>query len=105
MTQTLVLAAHLDNHGDLIADPNVPSDHLITTFPLEAFETLWEPKGWVAVNRAGEPVADLEFADPDKQDVFYGEADRAQIRKDRVRKFSRSKDKGTSANKAEKAEG
>jgi hypothetical protein len=102
--QTHVLAAHLETHGDLIADPNTPSDHLVTAFPVEAFEELWEPKGWVAVNRNGEPVPDLEQADPGRQDEFLntGEStDRAKLRTDRVRKFTRSNTKRS----GEKAEG
>lgn len=93
MAQTHVLAAHLENHGDLIADPDTPSDHLIVAMPVRAFERLWEGKNWVLVNRNGEPVEDLEHADPERQDEFLGSpepADKAQLRKERVRKFTRS---------------
>ena len=92
MTQTQVLAAHLENHGDLIADPDTPSEHLIATFNVDAFETLWEEKGWVLVNRAGEPVETLEEADPASVDNATAvSVDRAALRKERVQKFSRGK--------------
>lgn len=94
MAQTHVLAAHLDNHGDLIADPNTPSDHLIATFPVEAFEELWEDKGWVLVNRNGEAVDTLEDADPDSPantGVVEAGVDRAALRRERSRKFTRAK--------------
>jgi hypothetical protein len=76
MAQTHVLAAHLDTHGDLIADPDTPSEHLIATFEVEAFETLWEPKGWVAVIRA-------------------------KLRAERARKFTRSSRRASGSEKSE----
>jgi hypothetical protein len=108
MAQTHVLAAHLSNHGDLIADPDTPSDHLLTTFTVEAFEELWEPKGWVLVNRRGEAVPDLEQADPDRQDEFLGgeaaTTDRAAARKAVAAKFQRSgKRPAASSNAAKEA--
>jgi hypothetical protein len=101
MAQTHVLAAHLDTHGDLIADPDTPSEHLIATFEVEAFETLWEPKGWVAVNRAGEAVPDLEQADPDRVDDAPAEQDRAKLRAERARKFTRSSRRASGSEKSE----
>jgi hypothetical protein len=97
MAPTHVLAAHLETHGDLIADPETDSTHLIATFPVDAFESLWEPKGWVLVNRAGEPVATLEEADAGTQAASTEQeiADRAKLRAENVKKFSRSK--GTSS--------
>jgi hypothetical protein len=94
MAQTHVLAAHLDTHGDLIADPDTPSEHLIATFEVEAFETLWEPKGWVAVNRAGQ-------ADPDRVDDAPAEQDRAKLRAERARKFTRSSRRASGSEKSE----
>lgn len=94
MAQTHVLAAHLENHGDLIADPETPSEHLVATFQVEAFEELWEPKGWVLVNRRGEPVEDIEQADPERQDEFLGGAEavsKEALRAERVKKFTRAK--------------
>jgi hypothetical protein len=91
MTQTHVLAAHLDTHGDLIADPDTPSEHLIATFTVEAFESLWEDRGWVLVDRNGEAVDSIEKADPDAQDDgTAGPVDRAALRKEQAKKFSRS---------------
>lgn len=101
MAQTHVLAAHLDTHGDLIADPDTPSDHLIATFPVEAFETLWEPKGWVAVNRAGEPASTLEDADPDRPETPAEASDRAAARKAAAQKFTRTSKRSTAGEKAE----
>jgi hypothetical protein len=85
MAPTHVLAAHLETHGELIADPE--------------FESLWEAKGWVLVNRAGEPVATLEEADAGTQTVSSEQEaqDRAKLRADRVKKFSRAKSGGTSS--------
>jgi hypothetical protein len=92
MAQTHVLAAHLDNHGDLIADPDTPSEHLIATFPVDAYESLWEDKGWVLVNRAGEAVESLEEADPDAVvNTTAAVGDRGQLRKERAKKFTRAK--------------
>ena len=101
MAQTHVLAAHLETHGDLIADPDTPSDHLIATFPVQAFEELWEPKGWVLVNRAGEAVPTLEDADPDRPDADSEAVakDRAAARKATAAKFTRSKKSTAAAEK------
>jgi hypothetical protein len=99
MAPTHVLAAHLETHGELIADPEFDSTHLIATFAVDAFESLWEAKGWVLVNRAGEPVATLEEADAGTQTVSSEQEaqDRAKLRADRVKKFSRAKSGGTSS--------
>jgi hypothetical protein len=104
MAQTHVLAAHLETHGDLIADPDTPSEHLIATFGVEAFEELWEPKGWVLVNSAGEAVDNLEEADP----TATGNAetvtvDRASLRKERAKKFTRAKASAKATPKATEA--
>lgn len=99
MAQTHVLAAHLENHGDLIADPDTPTDRLIATFTVDAFNELWAGKGWMPVNRNGEPVPDLEHADPDRQDEFLtGEAtttDQTAEWKAAAAKFTRSSKKST----------
>lgn len=99
MAQTLVLAKHLDNHGHLTGPEY---EHLITTFPVDAFEELWERKGWVLVNRSGEPVSTIEEADPEKQaDPAAAAVDVAALRRERVQKFQRA----SKTPKTEKAEG
>lgn len=98
MAQTHVLAKHLDNHGHLTGPEY---EHLIATFPVDAYEALWESKGWVLVNSAGEPVPTLEDADPDQQAPSADVAvDRKAARADLARKFTR-----TPGKKTEKAEG
>ena len=104
MAQTHVLAAHLENHGALIADPETPSEHLIATFPVDAFEELWEPLGWVLVNRDGEPVETPEEADPDTAPAATPAADRAAERKARVQKFTRGKKHASSSSSSSSRE-